>query len=375
MDLHTSDPVLRGTALEYLEGVLPPDIRDRLWPFLGDSPAPLPATGAVARRDPGGSAAIERIDRAESRGTAPTRSRPGERFVVTFDRNDGGRHKVIARRHDTDADRHLPTLAGSTGRIPEELVSDQVRRLAVFAATAGAVWSFGLFMDLIVLPAAGLPDTPNWRNISIEIYACLTALALWAYLRVSAAAHHVKMNAGFVFMVVNALAIALLNAWALPPVGIPDPPAVVGDDSDPRLLDDRAQHPAAHARGLSRGRVDGSALLLDRLPARPAGAELHDRRSSSAGRTTPAPSSPCCPRALLQRIGRRLREAQELGSYHLVELLGRGGMGEVWRAEHRLLARQAAVKLVRPKCWAPATTPRPGSCCGASSARRRPPRR
>ena len=28
--LHTTDPVLRGTALEYLEGVLPPDIRDRL---------------------------------------------------------------------------------------------------------------------------------------------------------------------------------------------------------------------------------------------------------------------------------------------------------------------------------------------------------
>jgi hypothetical protein len=33
--LHTDDPALRGTALEYLEGVLPPDIRDRLWPFLG----------------------------------------------------------------------------------------------------------------------------------------------------------------------------------------------------------------------------------------------------------------------------------------------------------------------------------------------------
>ena len=35
--LHTSDPALRGTALEYLEGVLPPDIRNRLWPFLGTS--------------------------------------------------------------------------------------------------------------------------------------------------------------------------------------------------------------------------------------------------------------------------------------------------------------------------------------------------
>jgi hypothetical protein len=39
--LHTNDPVLRGTALEYLEGVLPPDIRDRLWPFLGDKPEPV----------------------------------------------------------------------------------------------------------------------------------------------------------------------------------------------------------------------------------------------------------------------------------------------------------------------------------------------
>jgi hypothetical protein len=36
--VHTNDPVLRGTALEYLEGVLPPDIRDRLWPFLSDRP-------------------------------------------------------------------------------------------------------------------------------------------------------------------------------------------------------------------------------------------------------------------------------------------------------------------------------------------------
>ena len=36
--LHTNDPGLRGTALEYLEGVLPADIKDRLWPFLGDGP-------------------------------------------------------------------------------------------------------------------------------------------------------------------------------------------------------------------------------------------------------------------------------------------------------------------------------------------------
>jgi len=35
--LHTDDQNLRGTALEYLEGVLPPPIRERLWPYLEDN--------------------------------------------------------------------------------------------------------------------------------------------------------------------------------------------------------------------------------------------------------------------------------------------------------------------------------------------------
>ena len=38
-----------------------------------------------------------------------------------------------------------------------------------------------------------------------------------------------------------------------------------------------------------------------------------------------------------------------LGSYQLVERLGEGGMGEVWLARHRLLARTAAIKLIRPE--------------------------
>src|SRR5262249_28207360 len=39
---------------------------------------------------------------------------------------------------------------------------------------------------------------------------------------------------------------------------------------------------------------------------------------------------------------------KEMGSYNLEAMLGRGGMGEVWRASHRLLARPAAIKLIRP---------------------------
>lgn len=40
-------------------------------------------------------------------------------------------------------------------------------------------------------------------------------------------------------------------------------------------------------------------------------------------------------------------EGLPLGSYRLMTKLGEGGMGEVWRARHQLLARPCAVKLIR----------------------------
>lgn len=42
--LHTTDPGLRGTALEYLQSVLPSHIREHLWPFLDEGAAPGRAT-------------------------------------------------------------------------------------------------------------------------------------------------------------------------------------------------------------------------------------------------------------------------------------------------------------------------------------------
>ena len=52
---------------------------------------------------------------------------------------------------------------------------------------------------------------------------------------------------------------------------------------------------------------------------------------------------------IVHRLGVEVRRAYELGSYRLEALLGRGGMGEVWLASHRTLARPAAIKLIRPE--------------------------
>jgi len=52
---------------------------------------------------------------------------------------------------------------------------------------------------------------------------------------------------------------------------------------------------------------------------------------------------------VVTRLGQQVSREREMGSYQLGELLGRGGMGEVYRATHRMLARPAAIKLIRPE--------------------------
>lgn len=48
-----------------------------------------------------------------------------------------------------------------------------------------------------------------------------------------------------------------------------------------------------------------------------------------------------------KRSGRRETGGPQLGNYELIDRIAEGGMGEVWRAQHPMLGRSAAVKMIR----------------------------
>jgi len=51
----------------------------------------------------------------------------------------------------------------------------------------------------------------------------------------------------------------------------------------------------------------------------------------------------------IHKLGSYLLRAREMGAYQLKSKVGGGGMGEVWLAQHRLLARSTALKLIKPE--------------------------
>jgi serine/threonine-protein kinase len=255
--------------------------------------------------------------------------------------------RLIARHEETRSSDPGPT----TTRLPTELISDQLRRLAVFATIGLAVWSFAFVLDLVLLPWLEAGWQTNWRAVGVETAGVLGSAAVSLYLWRAPGTHEAKCGVGIAVMLMHATLIAVMNAWALDA-----PAAVAADIGRPSWTALLIVIYAMIAPSTPRQLLLASlvAAVLDPLAYGIAALAGVGAPSAVQLLVMTWPSVACAfiavvPAKIIQRLGRRLREAQALGSYRLVEKLEQGGMGEVWRAEHSLLARNAAIKLVRPE--------------------------
>jgi serine/threonine-protein kinase len=205
----------------------------------------------------------------------------------------------------------------------------------------------GLFMDVVLAPLTwGAPI----RRPAVVVEVCGIAGAGWMYwlARYCTRPGTQKTDLSLGYLVANGIGIAVLNTWILPPTS---DPTIHLSWITAGILIFAMIAPAPPRKilfaSLVAASMDPLALCVAYLFGDPVVSVSH-------AVILVLPNYACAvvavlPARVLYHLGRRLREAQELGSYQLVELLGHGGMGEVWRARHHLLARHAAIKLVRPE--------------------------
>jgi eukaryotic-like serine/threonine-protein kinase len=238
-------------------------------------------------------------------------------------------------------------IGSATITLPTDIVLEQARRVVLFAGVSAFVWSFALTIDALVLPAfVGI--RPAAEGVRLEIAAAAVMIAVFLFLRFAHSSPNTKSKAGIWLVMLNALFLTVLELLqieqAAEGLGRPSWTAIV-------ILTAAVTMPTAPRRTLI-----GSLVAASMGPVAVTIAYL-------LGRSVPPLSVTLVyylpnyvfatvatlPSAMFQRMGRQIKAARNLGSYEVLERLGGGGMGTVYRARHRFLARDAAVKLVRPE--------------------------
>src|SRR5262245_34860105 len=126
------------------------------------------------------------------------------------------KHRIVPREHTPSPG--PPSTTHSTSYLPEDLFTEQVKRLALFCLLGAMLWAVGLIMDQVIArttPVVFRMDT--WKNALVEIIGIFVSVLMFVYVRYSKHSPQAKADLGLVFMVFNAALIAAMNTWLSPP--------------------------------------------------------------------------------------------------------------------------------------------------------------
>jgi serine/threonine-protein kinase len=225
------------------------------------------------------------------------------------------------------------------------------KRVAIAAIALASLWALELVMGLKFSRAAGdigIIAPGAWPVPGLPVVAAGLALSVGMVFVAGALSAHPRLllDVGLVFEVLTAALIGFNNQW------LPfDSPGRVSWICVLILI-----YPAI-APNTPRKVLAASLLAASMDPLWFGVALLRgvEPQVSAVGQAWTFASNYLCallavlPAKIFLRLGSQVRAARELGSYRLGDRIGAGGMGEVYRAEHRLLARPAAIKLIRPE--------------------------
>jgi serine/threonine-protein kinase len=251
----------------------------------------------------------------------------------------------------TPAERRPPRGLGRA--LPADLLREASRRLGIMSLLGAVLWVLATVLGHFAAREISQGD-PGWASASatdvIAGVAVLVSLALFTYTRRADRDPGLVLNLGLGYLVFTALALGLLFHWEPAPSGWQVRPEISWIGAV--VLMSAAIVPSTPRKTLVIGLIAVAMNPIGMLIAKARGTTDFGPASNALLMHYPdflIVGAAVVISHVVTKMGQHVARAREMGSYQLEELLGQGGMGNVFRATHRMLARPAAIKLIRPE--------------------------